>query len=517
MLVPEGLNATEFVSQLRSTVLPELIAAGCNLTNIADTNFVLRLSASETRTTAATLDYGDIQMLRAMLYGFEYFGYTVHSWNCDVALSAIRSMYTNDELSIAHVLADYPALLTFDSTNELSAALAAFTNGVDAYVKASDFIRHRQDTNTYLFNIESSSTNLEEKFRMTLVDLKNSLNGVVPLSMDNRYSVFLAPHFDGRHDMRSMLPKITTQGFVLGTLPDPMFDGIVLGASTAAVERTFAKFMTPVPVLLAPTEAPNGTFRFPVNGFKNCGYVVQASTNLITWKDLGAFYCTGVPYEWTGGATRNFCFFRVVDRTSSMPPPVNDTFETSTPITGWGVTTNGYNANQLTPNGWIETTTSWWRWTAPHSGNVVASSAGSPNWADVNVYTDSTSSNLQWVAGGDGNFPVVAGVTYYISVDSAPGPFTLSLTSRPTLTVDSPLGDIYALGSTNVFISAHASDPDRSIAKLEFFGDGASLGSTITSSLSLTWSIDLGNHWLFIVATDNLGNSTEAYYSIQVY
>lgn len=142
-LAPAGVNANESTAILRTNVLPALIAADANLAKVTDTNFTLTLTSNETRIVAVTLDYGDILLFRAMLQGAEYFAYTTYSWNLDAQLAAIRSLYTNEQLSIERMLMDYPNLLTFATTNDLNPAKLAFQNGVDRYMEASQFIRNR--------------------------------------------------------------------------------------------------------------------------------------------------------------------------------------------------------------------------------------------------------------------------------------------------------------------------------------------------------------------------------------
>ena len=63
-LVPAGLNAEEFVSQLRTNVLPAVAGAIANLATITDTNFTLDLTSSETTANAVTVDYGDLKLMQ---------------------------------------------------------------------------------------------------------------------------------------------------------------------------------------------------------------------------------------------------------------------------------------------------------------------------------------------------------------------------------------------------------------------------------------------------------------------
>ena len=92
-LAPSGVNASEARAILRTNILTEISAAAANLSKVTHTNFILNLTRDETTITDLTVDYGDVLMLRAMLHAAEYFCYTIYSWNVDVQLAAIRSLF----------------------------------------------------------------------------------------------------------------------------------------------------------------------------------------------------------------------------------------------------------------------------------------------------------------------------------------------------------------------------------------------------------------------------------------
>ena len=75
-LAPSGVNASEAVAVLRTNVLSEITAALANLAKVTDTAFLLSLIAAVTGTTAVDVDYGDLMLMRAMLHGLEFIGYT---------------------------------------------------------------------------------------------------------------------------------------------------------------------------------------------------------------------------------------------------------------------------------------------------------------------------------------------------------------------------------------------------------------------------------------------------------
>ncbi len=125
--------------------------------------------------------------------------------------------------------------------------------------------------------------------------------------------------------------------------------------------------------------------------------------------------------------------------------PANDNFAQSATITGTSATVTGTNANAtreaeeptIVGNGGGHSV--WWSWTAPASGNVTISTAGSTFDTLLGVYTGSSVSALTLVAANDDanggqtssvTFSAVAGVTYQIAVDGydgAVGDITLGL------------------------------------------------------------------------------------------
>ena len=523
-LAPDGVNANEFTAMLRTNILPALIAAEANLAKVTDTNFTLTLAANEIPMVAITLDYGDILMLRAMLQAAQYFAYTTYSWNLDAQLAAIRALHTDDQLSIGRLLKDYPHLLTFATTNDLNAAKLAFQNGVARYLEASLFVRNRSTNVTRLFSYDGGMAHHEEKFRLTLIDLENSLRGPTPLTVNTNYTVFMASHFDGTHSMRSFLPDIHDNGFVLGSLPDLTFGGLFYGINNTDVEQTLAKYMDPIPGISPLFSSVGGQLTFPLHLLKGRGYVVQVSSNLVDWADYAPFVSWTNTYAFVdpGSSSLAHRFYRLKDSTANMPPPSNDNFANRILLTGLGITAFGYVANATVepgePNTWSGT--AWWTWTAPTSGRVVVSTVGSQPFPYVLIYTGGSVETLAVIASGDTPFDAVAGTTYQIQVmgwGPSPAGVRLTIASPPDLTVSSPLDGAVLLGPTNILISASATDRDGVVARMEAFADSASLGSSSGGSLSLVWTnVPPGFHSIQVEATDNLGVNTSSYLNITV-
>ncbi len=74
----------------------------------------------------------------------------------------------------------------------------------------------------------------------------------------------------------------------------------------------------------------------------------------------------------------------------------------------------------------------------------------------------------------------------------------------PSVSVSVPFGgSIEYFDGRTVTLSADASDADGSIAKVEFYLDGSSVGVDTTAPFSVDWEAQLGGHTVTAVATDN--------------
>src|SRR6266496_5567899 len=164
----------------------------------------------ETSMAAVILDFGDIQMLRALLHAVVLGCYTINSYNFSIQLNALYSLfYSRSNVTTEGLLADYPLALTFATSNDFQAARLSFENGVERYLAASKFIRGRPTNITRLFNYDAQQAADEARFRQTLVELRDSLHAPVVLSTNgtNRVSIDLGNYFNGTTPLRSFFPE----------------------------------------------------------------------------------------------------------------------------------------------------------------------------------------------------------------------------------------------------------------------------------------------------------------------
>ena len=283
------LNADEFTAQLRTNVLPAIIAAQSNLARITVTNFTVDLTSNETHTGAVTLDWGDVQMLQAMCDAAELFIYTTYSWNLNVQLITASNYFGKDG-SFEAFLTNYPSLLATTTTADLPAARGAFTNAINEYFTASQFIRNRPPGEIRLFNLSTNDLTKELKFRQILSNLLASLNGPVVVftnSPNNRVS--MQAFFSGNFNLRSYLPEFQGDDFVWDTFPDPTFGGIITGLTEKQTGKGFLKISHVQGVLDLP-----GTSLSVLYNFTN--YSTQTGVVQATGGNLYGTMATGGPY-----------------------------------------------------------------------------------------------------------------------------------------------------------------------------------------------------------------------------
>ena len=310
-LAPPGVNASEGVAMLRTNILPAISGAAADLASITDPAFSLTLTERETSVTELTVDYGDVLMLRALLHAFEYLGYTAQSWNVDVTLSALRALHDGGMLSVQQVLADYPQLLTFTTTNELLVAKAAFQTAIDRYYEASAVIRAREHNLQRLFTYDFDHAEEEERFRCILASARASLERPTVLCTASNYTLHIARHFDGHTSLRDLLPMFAGDRPIVGTLPDATLGGVIFGLTDIAVEGLLAKF-TPMAVLMGNAGViPPNRFISEFRTLPGRIYALEYSTNLRSWNEISRFYSEGGTYGFVDAGTAEFRYYRL--------------------------------------------------------------------------------------------------------------------------------------------------------------------------------------------------------------
>jgi len=296
LIVPGGFNVNEIAGFYRMKLLPAMTSAAARLAKVTNSGFLLTLTRRETSLATVTLDYGDILMLRSMLHGLEYVGYTASSWNLDLPLTAVRDLATNHMLTAERLCANFPQLFTFANTGELLAAQSAFQNAADRYLDASMSLRSRSANLVRLFNLDPEEALSEERFRRTVADLRASLNGPVMLTVETNYTVYLSNHFSGANSLRLLLPRFSSNSIIAGSLPDPSLGGVIRGLSANSFEYLLSRRLGMVSELSG-NQAP-GIFSFDFGMVTGRVYAVECSTNLQDWITLLELRATNRLYQY---------------------------------------------------------------------------------------------------------------------------------------------------------------------------------------------------------------------------
>jgi hypothetical protein len=457
-ITPAGVNAQEGTAHLKSTLRPELQAARANLAKVTSPGFEIALTASETTTASVSIDIADVSLLIALTHFLEYFLYTTDSWNLNAILTDLDALHQSNQLNAERILSDYPELFTYRSTDDLADARDQFSDFVTTYQLASSSIRSRAVQDNHLFMDDPARSIEEMDFRSLIQDLKNSLaQGPIALSINNKYTVNATPHFNSMHSLRSYLPQMRKNSFVIGSLPDETFGGVITGLSAEQIEAfAIENKVESLPSLSTGQLAPgmmigSQFFNFPINVIKGRGYVVQYSDNLRDWQNIEFVIASSgrvVISDFMEQAQPQR-FYRILE--SAGFPPENDNFSNRIVLTGLPTTTGGANANATRESGEPDHTDEsfgqgnrsvWWSWTSPINGNVTISTSGSPFDTLLGVYTGNTASSLAVIAQNDqdpqgGNdsrvsLTTTAGTIYQIAVDgyfSSTGNITLNISS----------------------------------------------------------------------------------------
>jgi hypothetical protein len=194
-----------------------------------------------------------------------------------------------------------------------------------------------------------------------------------------------------------------------------------------------------------------------------------------------------------------------VTQSGQSAGPANNDFANATVLTGTSGTTTGSNAGATREAGEpyfagnAGGASVWWSWTAPSSGTVTISLAGSGFDTVLGVYTGSSVSALTLVSQNDDSsglqsavtFAATAGTNYRIGVDGYNG-----VTGSISLSVSLAGTCAYSISPANTSVSA-----------------AGSTGSlNVTAGTGCSWTASSGATWITITAgVFGSGNGTVSY------
>jgi hypothetical protein len=222
---PPGANVAQASQLLAVEGLNTLTACEAHLAQVTAPSFALPLSDSETGRRWATVDLGDIRMLRALASALRAAVHLNNTVNSDGSVNELLQLENQRKLRAEHVLKLLPNLLKSRTSDERALFKSAAQQANALYQSASSFIRARADTADnphHLFTVGAGRTGKEETLRENAAGFSQALDG--PALWAGRL-VNLTPLMATSTPFRDFLPKFKESLVVQSTTPDPALQG----------------------------------------------------------------------------------------------------------------------------------------------------------------------------------------------------------------------------------------------------------------------------------------------------
>lgn len=238
-------SPTDIIDVLRNVHLPVELAAERDLAQIPlnSTNFMVLIPMGLAGSTAITVDYGDIQMLRALLAAKRAMAYflSIHNWSMTTNQwgTIVKKSGTDERVTVENIFSTLP-LLNLRKAADGPLCRDELILAEARYQDASQFIRNiRPPDELRLFNLNLLEAGEEDSLRNRLSEWKEALDepAVVQIGQTNS-TVNGAVFFTNRGlNLRSMLPTLAANRVREGTFPDPTFGGLFPDLTTSEIEK----------------------------------------------------------------------------------------------------------------------------------------------------------------------------------------------------------------------------------------------------------------------------------------
>jgi hypothetical protein len=120
--------------------------------------------------------------------------------------------------------------------------------------------------------------------------------------------------------------------------------------------------------------------------------------------------------------------------------------------------------------------------------------------------------SIQWPGAAPGSYALtaVASDNQGATTTSTPVNVTIAASNAPpAVSITAPAADASFVSPVSIVVDANATDSDGSVASVQFFANGSSIGIDTTAPYSVIWaSVPAGSYTLTAVATDNIGAVT---------
>jgi len=234
---PAGANASQATAYLSTEVLPALLSCENHLQLLAS-GFSLPMTDSETANRWTTVDFGDVQILRALGFAFQAAIRMNNTLDTDGGINDLLNLENQKKFKAEHILKLLPNLLKRRSGSDQRAAFkTAVQQANTRYQAGSAAIRTRVDTadnRHHLFYIGGKRARKEEELRENATGISQALDG--PANWAG-YTVNLTPLLTTATPYRDLLPRLKDHHAVASTAPDPTFEANFPGGTQAQANQ----------------------------------------------------------------------------------------------------------------------------------------------------------------------------------------------------------------------------------------------------------------------------------------
>src|SRR5207248_7997770 len=118
---------------------------------------------------------------------------------------------------------------------------------------------------------------------------------------------------------------------------------------------------------------------------------------------------------------------------------------------------------------------------------------------------------VTWSNAAAGNYSLTAKATDNLGASATSSAVSVSVVANatPTVSITAPSGGGTYFAPATISVAASAADVDGSVARVDFYANGAAIGSATTAPYTALWSgISAGTYAITAVATDNRGAQT---------
>ncbi|MBK8094777.1 MAG: hypothetical protein IPK32_23120 [Verrucomicrobiaceae bacterium] len=241
-VVAQGTNSVHGINYLINTVKPALSTIRAHLDKAASSSFVTSLSDSESVVKYATIDAGDVHLLRATTHMIDALICLMQTFDAAVSVADAVDAYNTQTLNAEKLFDDTIHLLEGTGTNGRTAFKNAIQAANTAYQAGSAFIRLNRVNpadESFLFSLPTNYTAQEQEARTHAQSVSASFNGVTTVAGK---AVDFSKFVSSNKSLRQQAPGLSGDRAVAGTFPDPTFDGVLPNGTQAEAADRLRKY-----------------------------------------------------------------------------------------------------------------------------------------------------------------------------------------------------------------------------------------------------------------------------------